>query len=95
MKTTKYLITAVAAAVLAGCNDLDTLPMGDTYTDGQRKDVVDKNPAAIESQMSAVYANLYAFQQNIDDYLNDFGYPATILGLENRGQDQAMVINAY
>lgn len=47
MKTTKYLITAVAAAVLAGCNDLDTLPMGDTYTDGQRKDVVDKNPAAI------------------------------------------------
>lgn len=95
MKTTKYLITAVAAAVLAGCNDLDTLPMGDTYTDGQRKDVVDKNPAAIESQMSAVYANLYAFQQNIDDYLNDFGYPAAILGLENRGQDQAMVINAY
>lgn len=95
MKTTKYLITAVAAAVLAGCNDLDTLPMGDTYTEGQRKDVVDKNPAAIESQMSAVYANLYAFQQNIDDYLNDFGYPATILGLENRGQDQAMVINAY
>lgn len=95
MKTTKYLITAVAAAVLAGCNDLDTLPMGDTYTDGQRKDVVDKNPAAIESQMSAVYANLYAFQQNIDDYLNDFGYPAAILGLENRGQDQAMVITAY
>lgn len=84
----------MAAAVLTGCNDLDTLPMGDTYTDGQRKDVVEKNPAAIESQMSAVYANLYGFEQNLN-YLADFGFPATILGLENRGQDQAMVINAY
>lgn len=94
MKTTKYLLTALAAAALVGCNDLDTLPMGDMYTDGQRKDVVEKDPAAIESQMSAVYANLYAFEQNLD-YLADFGFPATLLGLENRGQDQAMVINAY
>ena len=63
MKATKYLIAALAASVLAGCNDLDTLPMGDKYTDGQRQEVVDKNPAAIESQMSAVYANLYTWSR--------------------------------
>ena len=74
MKATKYLIAALAASVLAGCNDLDTLPMGDKYTDGQRQEVVDKNPAAIESQMSAVYANLYTWRQNTTDY-SDFGLP--------------------
>ena len=94
MKATKYLIAALAASVLAGCNDLDTLPMGDKYTDGQRQEVVDKNPAAIESQMSAVYANLYTWRQNTTDY-SDFGFPAAVLGLENRGQDQAVVVNVY
>lgn len=89
MKTTKYLIGVVAAAALVGCNDLDTEPMGSLYTEGQRQQVVEADPATIEAQMSAVYANLYAFEASYSD-LNDFGYPSIMLSLENRGQDMAM-----
>ena len=89
-KFTKYIAGSLAVVTLAGCNDLNTLPMGEYYTDGQREDAIEANPAAIEGVMAAVYANCYAFEKNIDDYLADFGYPATMLALDNRSQDMSM-----
>lgn len=89
MKTTKYLIGVLAAGALAACNDLDTEPMGSRYTEDQRQQVVDADPATIEAQMSAVYANLYAWEASLADQ-SDFGYPSIMLSLENRGQDMTM-----
>ena len=92
-KTLKYIAGSLAAVMLAGCNDLNTLPMGEYYTDDQRKDAIEENPDAIEGVMAAVYANFYAFEKNIDDFLADFGYPATMLSLDNRSQDMSMMMN--
>ena len=80
---------ALAAMSLVACNDLDTAPMGDTYTEDQRAEAIEKNPDAIDAMMTAVYGNLYAFENNLE-YLADFGVPSTILSLENRGQDMSM-----
>ena len=89
-KILKYTAASLAVVALAGCNDLNTLPMGEDYTDGQRQDAIEENPSAIDGLMTAVYANNYAFEKNYSDYLADFGYPATILAIENRSQDMSM-----
>jgi hypothetical protein len=89
-KITKYLCGALAAMTLVGCNDLNTLPMGEKYTEGQREDAINEDPESVEALMVAVYANLYGFEQNISSYLGDFGQPATMLAIDNRSQDMSM-----
>lgn len=92
-KTLLYIAGSIAALLMTGCNDLNTLPMGEYYTDGQRKDAIEQTPEAIEGLMAAVYGNTYAFEKNYDDYLADFGYPAIMLALDNRSQDMSMMMN--
>lgn len=85
-KFSKILYTALAGVMMAGCNDLDTEPMGGIITDDQRQDVIENMPEKLKDAVTAIFANFYATEGAYDDML-DFGYPTIMITLDSRSQD--------
>ena len=85
-KFSKILYTALAGVMMAGCNDLDTEPMGSVITEDQRHDVIENMPEKLKDAVTAIFANFYATEGAYADLL-DFGYPTVMLTLDSRSQD--------
>lgn len=98
MKTTYKFLPAVAAlAVLGACNNLDTEPMGSTITSDQKEQVVANDPSMAEASVNALatMTKQYCGILGSTDYQNDFGWPATMIGLDSRTADVPSTTSGY
>lgn len=99
MKNYNKIIGAVlAGALLAGCNDLDTQPLGNTITSDQKSEVVAIDPDKAVASVTGISGSLIAVASITGDsqsYQWDFGIPATMLTYDLRGIDMYSVDMGY
>lgn len=97
MKTLKYISGfAIAAVMLASCNDLDTEPLGSTVTADQKNDVLKADPEMAEAALLTIaqhMQNRYSIWSSRND--TDFGVPSIMVGLDNRGMDVFGTMSQY
>lgn len=97
MKTLKYISGfAIAAVMLASCNDLDTEPLGSTVTADQKNDVLKADPEMAEAALLTIaqqMQNRYSIWSSRNDI--DFGVPSIMVGLDNRGMDVFGTMSQY
>lgn len=96
----KYMALAVAGVALAssltGCYDMDTLPMDQYLTDGQKDAAREANPALTRAGIAGIAAMFSNFGQVLgEDAHDDFGVPALMLGLDCRGVDMVSPYIGY
>ena len=98
MKKIKYtfLASALVAFSLAGCNDLDTEPLGSTITTDQKEEAVAANPDRVEASVTAI-SSMFSQYGNIlgENQHNDFGYPTIMLWTDTRGMDLVSEVTGY
>ena len=97
----KYLLALTVASSLSfvACEDLDTLPQGDTLTTIQKEEIAELLPERAEAGVTAVFAQ---FTQYAPNYTalgtfrhNDIGYPQLMMATEGNGYDVVMSSNGY
>src|SRR5690606_35346808 len=80
---TSYGVLALALTVFAGCEDLDTLPDGNTTTSKQKEEVAKLDPKKAEASVNAVFSQFSVYMPNEDalgaSRHNDFGFPALMM----------------
>lgn len=97
----KYLLSSIIilALLLVGCNDLDTLPMGDEVTSTQKEGVYENNPERSEAGVNAIFAQFNQYMPNETalnaSRHNDFGYPSIMLFTDANGMDLITEDNGY
>lgn len=95
-----YIILIVAVFFgMMSCEDLNTLPVGDTVTSDQKEEVAENDPAKAEAGVNAIFAQFSAYAPN-EDALgsvrhNDFGYPAVMMFMDQNGVDVVSEDNGY
>lgn len=82
----KFLAIALTGLVAAGCNDLDTYPMGGTVTTEQKEAVLKNDPTMAEASTQALVQGLKLVMANYDVH-TDFGVPSLFLITDSRCQD--------
>ena len=88
MNMKKYVLcSAVAGMMLAGCADLDTVPLGDTITADQKEQVVADNPDMVAASVAGITTLFSSFMAFFDEYHSDFGFPSSMLTMDSRGID--------
>ena len=88
MKKIKYIASALMAATVVGCSDMNTEPLGSTVTTDQKAEATASNPARTEASVNAISAMFYDFGKNLDEsYHNDLKYPFVMLITDCRGMD--------
>ena len=86
MKISKYIMMVSAPLLLASC--LDTEPLGDYITSGEKQETVEQNPDRLEASVTAITTSFSTFGTvRGDNVHSDIGYPAIMLLLESRGID--------
>ena len=100
MKRIKILTSvALSCMLFTGCQDLDTLPQGNTITTGQKEEVADLNPARAEAGVNGIFAQMNQFAPNASalgsERHNDIGYPSIMLFTEANGWDMVAYANGY
>lgn len=90
---TKYLIIpalGLASAVgLTGCYEMDTLPMDQYVTEGEKVSAVEANPEMAQASITGISALFSTFLQVISERENhsDFGYASLMIASDTRGID--------
>ncbi len=100
MKRIYYLIfIASFFLTFTGCEDLDTLPVGDEITSSQKEEVLTNDPAKAVAGVNAIFAQFSTYMPNADalgaSRHNDFGYPANMLFMDHNGYDLVSDDNGY
>ena len=85
MKYTKYLAILAAAFMMGSCSDdfLDKEP-SENASEDQIKDLLDKDPTAIQAYITGYYKNMFSpeAQQSHDDFgLKAFELATDLMGL--------------
>ena len=97
----KYLIITIAslAFLFTGCNDLDTLPLGNDVTSKQKEETYMLNPERAEAGVNAIFAQFNQYMPNATalgaSRHNDFGYPSVMLFTDANGIDVVSDDNGY
>ena len=99
-KLNKIMAAVLSGALLAGCNDLDTEPLGSTVTSQQKTETVAVDPSKAIASVTGLAGMMDAVasivgSDNIGSEQWDFGHPALILMLENRGADMYAINRGY
>lgn len=76
----------MAAAALTGCYDLQTEPYNQYVTEDQKVQVKNDNPEMARASITGITGLFSTYCQILDQH-NDFGIPAVMLFLDNRGID--------
>lgn len=98
---TKYIFASSLLLSLAftGCQDLDTIPEGDTVTADQKEEIYEKNPAQFEAAINAIYFQFKAFMPNENalgtERHNDIGYATIMLATDANTMDVVSTDNGY
>ncbi len=100
MKRIYYLIfIASFFLTLTGCEDLDTLPLGDEITSVQKEEVTTNDPSKAVAGVNAIFAQFNQYMPNADalgaQRHNDFSYPANMLFMDHNGYDLVSDDNGY
>lgn len=86
-----FALLAISLFAFAGCQDLDTLPEGDTVTSTQKEEVVVNDPSKAVAGVNAIFAQFNQYMPNEDalgaSRHNDYGYPSVMLFTDSNGQD--------
>jgi starch-binding outer membrane protein, SusD/RagB family len=94
MKYTKYLAILAAAFMMGSCSDdfLDKEP-SENASEDQIKDLLDKDPTAIQAYITGYYKNMFSpeAQQSHDD----FGLKAFELATDLMGDDMAYMTSHF
>lgn len=73
------------------CSDLDLVPEGDTFTDDQKKDLIEMTPERLQSEVNGLYSGLMRYRAIGDWYGGtahfDFGYAAAAMMYDASGMD--------
>ena len=90
------LLTAFTGSVLVSCSDLDTEPMGNTITAEQKERVYTQNPDMVAASVTGI-TNMFSVYGNLTSNPDhdDFGYPATMIAMDSRGQDMVSAAIGY
>src|SRR5690554_2729259 len=97
----KYLIITIAslAFLFTGCNDLDTLPLGNDVTSKQKEETYMLNPERAEAGVNAIFAQFNQYMPNETalgaERHNDFGYPSIMIFTDANGMDVVTEDNGY
>jgi len=97
----KYIILLLVSFFFAtvGCEDLDTLPEGDTITTSQKEEVLDNDPSKAVAGVNAIFAQFTQYMPNETalgaERHNDFGYPSVMLFTDHNGYDLVSDDNGY
>src|SRR5690554_4533429 len=98
-KNILYGVLALALTVFAGCEDLDTLPDGNTTTSKQKEEVAKLDPKKAEASVNAVFSQFSVYMPNEDalgaSRHNDFGFPALMMFWDANGIDVVSDDNGY
>lgn len=94
----KYLILPalgfVSAIGLTGCYEMDTIPMDQYVTEGEKVAAVEANPEIAQAAITGITALFSTFQQVQDSHL-DYGFPSLMLGSDSRGIDLVAESTGY
>lgn len=94
-KIYKLLVPALAVATaLPSCSDLDTVPMDQNLTAGQKEQVKSDNPDMALAGVTGV-AGLFNVYMSVLERHDDFGYPSVMLFSDASGVDMVGVNSGY
>lgn len=98
----KYIFALSAFFLFAfiGCQELDTLPEGDTITSSQKEEVVSNDPSKAEAGVNAIFAQFSQYMPNYSalgdvERHNDFGFPSVMMFTDANGYDVVSDDNGY
>lgn len=99
MKYTKIFAALLAGAMMAGCNDLDTEPQGNTITSDQKEEVTKNDPSKVFGSITGLAGYLTEFGSltggsNSDEQW-DIGFPALMIQMDQRGMDMPSLNTGY
>jgi hypothetical protein len=89
------LFACLSCAVLltqVSCTDLDLIPEGDTITEQQKKDLLELDPATLQSDVNGLYSDLIKYDATYNAWYggtahNNFGYASACMMFDAGGQD--------
>lgn len=93
-----YALSALLYLGFTGCENLDTLPEGNTLTSTQKEEVANLDPKKAEAGVNAIFAQFNQYMPNskaIGERHNDFGYPAVMWFTDANGLDMVSEDNGY
>lgn len=98
----KIYIYALAASLSLGftaCEDLDTMPAGNTLTSEQKEEVAKLDPGKAIAGVNAIFAQFNQYMPNATalgaERHNDFGYPSVMMFTDANGYDMVSDDNGY
>lgn len=79
----------LASMLLAGCNDMDTEPLGSTVTSSQKEQVVAADPEMVKASVTGITAMFSTYGNAISSSFghDDFGFGSIMLATDSRGID--------
>src|SRR5690625_5914393 len=100
MKIRYYIFLFVALLFAAtGCEDLDTLPLGDIVTSEQKEEVAEDDHKKEEAGVNEIFEKFSTYMPNADalnaERHNDYGYPSVMMFTDHNGQDLVSDNNGY
>ena len=94
MKFTNILLGAMATTALASCADLDTEILDSYVTTDQKQEVLELNPDMASASVMGIYSQFTGIFTISTQHL-DFGYPATMMGMDSQGMDYISKNSGY
>lgn len=99
MKYTKIFAALLAGAMMAGCNDLDTEPQGNTITSDQKEEVTKNDPSKVFGSITGLAGYLTEFGSltggSSSEEQWDIGFPALLIQMDQRGMDVPSLNTGY
>lgn len=94
-----YALSALLYLGFTGCENLDTLPEGNTVTSSQKEQVASLDPKKAEAGVNAIFAQFNQYMPNATalgaERHNDFGYPSIMIFTDANGIDMVSEDNGY
>lgn len=94
-----YALSALLYLGFTGCENLDTLPEGNTLTSTQKEEVAGLDPKKAEAGVNAIFAQFNQYMPNAGalgaERHNDFGYPSVMFFTDANGLDMVSEDNGY
>ncbi len=98
MKKLIYIVILAIAVIFSGCEDkMDINPDGETLTEDQVKEIINKDAKKLQSEVNGLYSIMKAFPATTgnEDYQEDFGIPGIATKLDHNGQDLVGDVTGY
>lgn len=96
-----YILSSLAIASVAfvSCEDLDTLPQGNTLTTEQKGDIIAAKPERGEAGVRGIFAGMNVYMPNYTalgaSRHNDFGFSSVMYFTDANLEDQSSANNGY